>query len=151
MAQKVDFTAPLPFFRHAVSERVLYVAHGPSPSPLVFSIALKDVLRHLLICRGPVQTDQTHPFGTTTGVSSLVEAPVRRALAETETFDEPGVLEDVLLLWRDFCDAVAERLLTGEDLEPALAKAWVLENAHDVDLNDLAANSAVSAERGGAA
>ena len=153
MASKIDFTAPLPFFYHAASERILYVTHGPSPSPLVFSIAIKDVLRHELICRGPVQTDETHPFGTTTGISSLVEVPVRRGLAESETFDDLGALEDILLLWRDFCDAVAERIQAGEDLDAALAKAWVLENSHDIDLDDLAANSAGSAAapHGGAA
>jgi hypothetical protein len=154
MAPRIDFTAPLPFFYHAASERVLYVAHGPSPSPLVFSIAIKDVLRHELICRGPVQTYETHPFGTKTGISSLVEELVRRGLAESEAFDDLGALEDILLLWRDFCDAVAERLQTGEDLEPALAKTWVLENSHDIDLNDLAANSAATSAaepHGGAA
>ncbi|HEY0137278.1 MAG TPA: hypothetical protein VGB85_24515 [Nannocystis sp.] len=150
MAPKTDVTAPLPFFYHAASERVLYVAHGPSPSPLIFSIALRDVLRHEPICRGPVQTNETHPFGTSTGVSSLVEEPVRRGLGEAEALDELGVLEDILLLWRDFCDAVAERLQHGEDLEPALAKAFVLENAHDIDMSDLHANSA-GEPHGGAA
>ncbi|HEY0133529.1 MAG TPA: hypothetical protein VGB85_05600 [Nannocystis sp.] len=143
MAPKIAFSEPLPFFHHAASERVLYVTHGPSPSPLVFSIGLKDVARHELICRGPVLTNATHPFGTSTGVSSLVEGSVRRGLAEAEIFEDPGFLQDTLELWRDFCDAVAERLQNDEDLELALAMTWVLENAEDVDLNDLAANSAV--------
>ena len=120
-------TAPLPFFYHGASERVLYIAHGPSPSPLLFSIALKDVVRHELVTRGPVLTDTTHPFGTSTGVSSLVEDPVRRGLADTEIFGEPESLEDTLELWRDLCDAVAERLQNGEDLEPALKTTWVLK------------------------
>ena len=141
MAPTIDFTEPLPFFHHGASERVLYVTHGPSPSPLVFSITLRDVLRQQLISRGPVLTDATHPFGQSTGVSSLLEAPVRRGLAEAEIF-EPGALQDTLELWADFCDAVAERLQNGESLEPALAMTWVLENAQDVDLRDLAANSA---------
>ena len=143
MEPTIDFTEPLPFFRHGASERVLYVTHGPSPSPLVFSIALKDVVKHELISRTPVLTDATHPFGKSTGVSSLVESSVRRGLAEAEVF-EPGVLQDTLELWADFCDAVAERLQNGDDLEPALAMTWVLENAQDVDLNDLAANSAAA-------
>ena len=143
MSPTFDFIAPLPFFYHGASERVLYIAHGPSPSPLLFSIALKDVVRHELVTRGPVLTDTTHPFGTSTGVSSLVEDPVRRGLADTEIFGEPESLEDTLELWRDFCDAVAERLQNNEDLELTLAMTWVLENAEDVDLNDLAANSAV--------
>ena len=150
MAPTIDFTEPLPFFHHHASERVLYVAHGPSPSPLVFSIADKDLLRHELICRAPVLTDATHPFGKSTGVSSLVERPVRRGLAEAEVYD-PGGLQDTLELWRDFCDAVAERLQTGEELEPALAMTWVLQNAHDIDLNDEPANSAAVPNPHGAA
>jgi len=129
MTSTFDITAPLPFFYHAASERVLYIAHGPSPSPLLFSIALKDVVRHELIARGPVLMDTTHPFGTTTGVSSLAENPVRRGLADTEIFGEPGPLEDTLELWRDFCDALAERLQNGEDLEPALKTTWVLKQS----------------------
>lgn len=127
MSPTFDFTAPLPFFYHAASERILYLAHGPSPSPLLFSIALKDIVRLELITRGPVLTDATHPFGTSTGVSSLAEDPVRRGLADTEIFGEPEILEDTLVLWRDFCDAVAERLQDGEGLEPALKTTWVLK------------------------
>ena len=142
MAPTIAFSEPLPFFYHAESERVLYVTHGPSPSPLVFSIGLKDVAKHELICRGPVLTNATHPFGKSTEVSSLVGEPVRRGLAEAEIFKDPGFLQGTLELWRDFCDAVAERLPNHEDLEPVLATTWVLENAEDVDLNDLAAHSA---------
>lgn len=142
MAPTIAFSEPLPFFYHVESDRVLYVTHGPSPSPLVFSIGLKDVAKHELICRGPVLTNATHPFGKSTGVSSLVGEPVRRGLAEAEIFKDPGFLQGTLELWRDFCDAVAERLPNHEDLEPVLATTWVLENAEDVDLNDLAANSA---------
>ncbi len=150
-ASRVDLTEPLPFFHHEASERVLYVTQGASPSPLVFSIVLKDIVRHELIARSAVLTNATHPFGKTTGVSSLVETPVRRVLAEAEVFDEPGVLLDTLELWRDFCDAVAERLQDGEDVAAALAITWVLENAQDVDLSDLAANLASSANPRGAA
>ena len=146
MAPTTDFTAPLPFFYHPASERLLYVAHGPSP--LIFSIFLKDVVRHELICQGPVMKDANHPFGTSTGVSSLAEDPVRRSLADTEVFDEPGALEETLVLWRDFCDAVAERLHEGEAVEPALTTTWVLVDAQDIDLQDSAANSA--AETGSA-
>ena len=138
MPPTIAFSEPLPFFYHPESERVLYVTHGPSPSPLVFSIGLKDVARHELICGEPVLTNATHPFGKTTGISSLVEGPVRRGLADAEIFEDPGVLQDTLELWRDFCDAVAERLQNNEDLELTLAMTWVLENAEDVDLNDLA-------------
>ena len=122
MAPTTDFTAPLPFFYHPASERLLYVAHGPSP----------------LICQGPVMRDATHPFGTSTGVSSLAEDPVRRSLADTVVFDEPGALEETLVLWRDFCDAVSEHLHEGEAVEPALAKTWVLVDAQDIDLQDAA-------------
>lgn len=139
MSPEIDLIEPLPFLYHAASERVLYVAHGPSPSPLVFSIALKDIVRHELISRGPVLTATTHPFGRSTGVSSLIERPVRRGLAEAELFETSEVLQDTLELWRDFCDDVAERLQNGEQLEPALAMTWVLASEN---LNDSAANVA---------
>ena len=120
MASEIDYTEPRPLFHHVSSERVLHVAHG-----LVFSIALKDVGRHELIARRPVMTQTTHPFGRVTGVSSLLEVPVRRALADAEIFGESGTLESTLDLWRDFCDALAERLGCGEALEVARLTTWV--------------------------
>lgn len=120
MATEIDYTEPRPLFHHVASERVLHVAHG-----LVFSIALKEVVRHELIAQRPVLTETTHPFGRVTGVSSLLEVPVRRGLADAEVFGEPGALESALDLWRDFCDALAEHLGSGEALEAALLTTWV--------------------------
>jgi len=113
------------------------VTHGPSPSPLVFSIALKEIVRHELISRGPVLTDTTHPFGKSTGVTSLIEGPVRRGLADAEVFEVLEVLQDTLELWQDFCDDVAEQLQDGDRLELALVTTWVLASEN---LDDLAAN-----------
>jgi hypothetical protein len=133
MTTPTPLTDPLPLFFHAASERVLYVAHGPTP--LVFTIQLQDVTRHALITQGPVLQPTIHPFGLSTGVSSLAEAPVRRALAEAEDM-QPGILDETLVLFCDFCDAVAERLHEGEDLAHVLRTTWVLEDATDVDLHD---------------
>lgn len=136
MTASIPLTDPLPLFYHPDSERVLYVAHGPAP--LVFTIQLRDVTRHALITQGPVLQQTIHPFGLCTGISSLAEAPVRRALAGSESM-ESGILDEALVLWTDFCDALAERVHEGEDLEHVLKTTWVLEDAADVDLHDDAA------------
>jgi len=130
---RIPLTDPLPLFYHLASERVVYVAHGPVP--LVFTMPLKDVTRHVLIAQGPVLQPTIHPFGLSTGVSSLAEAPVRRALAESVTMSS-GILDEALVLWTDFCDAVAEHLYNGQDLARVLNTTWVLEDAADVDLHE---------------
>lgn len=133
MTASISFTDPLPLFYHPASERALYVAHGPVP--LVFTMQLKDVTRHALVVQGPVLQPTIHPFGLSTEVSSLAEAPVRRALAESENMSS-GVLDGTLVLWTDFCDAIAERLHEGQDLARVLKTTWVLEDAADVDLHE---------------
>lgn len=136
MTPPILLTDPLPLFYHPASERVLYVAHGPTP--LVFTIQLRDVTRHALITQGPVLQPTIHPFGLCTGVSSLAEPPVRRTLAESEGMAS-GILDETLVLWTDFCDALAERVHEGEDLEHVLKTTWVLEDAADIDLHEDAA------------
>ena len=133
MTTPIPLTAPLPLFYHLASERVLYLAHGPAP--LVFTIQLRDVTRHELITQQPVLQPTVHPFGLCTGVSSLAEPPVRRALADADDM-KSGILDATLMLWIDFCDALAERLHEGEDLEQVLKTTWVLEDAADVDLHE---------------
>ena len=133
MATSISLTHPLPLFYHPASERVFYVAHGPSP--LVFTIPLHDVTRHALITQEPVLQPTVHPFGLCTGVSSLAETPVRRALAEAEDMAS-SVLDEALSLWTDFCDALAERLHEGNDLTDVLETTWVLEDAADVDMHE---------------
>lgn len=124
---------PLPLFFHEPSERVLYVAHGPVP--LVFTIAIDDVLKHQWLNNAPVMHEQAHPFGTLTGVASLADDGTRHGLADT-TVLVPGAMEATLMLWVDFCDQVAERLHGGEELDVVLATAWTVEDASDVDLDD---------------
>ena len=43
-ADPTPLTHPLPFFFHAATRRIFYIAAGPCP--LVFSISLKDIGRH---------------------------------------------------------------------------------------------------------
>ena len=124
---------PMLLFFHEPSERVLYVAHGPVP--LVFTIAIDDVLKHQWLNKAPVMLEQAHPFGTLTGVASLAGDGTRRRLADT-TVLVPGAMEATLMLWVDFCDRVAESLHDGEELEVVLATAWTVEDASDVDLDD---------------
>ena len=133
MATSILLTDPLPLFYHPASERVICVAHGPSP--LVFTIPLQDVTRHALITQEPVLQSTIHPFGLCTGVSSLAETPVRHALAETEVM-ERSILDEALSLWTDFCDALAERVHEGMDPAEALKTTWVLEDAADVDMHE---------------
>lgn len=135
MANSAPLTDPLPLFSHPASARVVYVAHGPSP--LVFMLPINDVTRHALITQGPVLQPTTHPFGLSTEVSSLVDATVRRVLGESEVL-APSPLDETLTLWTDFCDALAERLHEGEDLEHVLASTWVLEDSIDIDLHEVA-------------
>jgi len=126
-----DITAPLPFFEHAASRRILYIAAGPCP--LVFAIGVESVVR-----RGPVVTPEspTHPFGLTTAALSLAAPDVRAALAEAQPF-AAGALEESLASWANFCDDVADRLHEGESLATALAETWLLRDAGDVMLDDL--------------
>jgi hypothetical protein len=129
--QKLD--APLPFFFHEPSKRVLYLA---GPRGLVFTITFADLVSHApVVNHGPVLHTTTHPFGTTTAVASLAEDGTRRGLADT-TVMIPGTLEDTLMLWADFCEAVAEALTEGKDLALALATTWTMEDAADINLHD---------------
>ena len=76
-----SLTHPLPFFHHAATARVLYIAVGPCP--LVFSISLKDIRKHApVVTHGPVIHKATHPFGQSTAVASLAADDVRRDLGE---------------------------------------------------------------------
>jgi len=133
MENSASLTDPLPLFYHEESKKILYVAHGPSP--LIFSIYFEDVTSHASITEGPVMQPTTHPFGLRTGVSTLTEDAVRRALGQTRVLD-PGAFEAILSLWTDFCDTVAESVHEGEDLEHVLKTTWVFVDATDVDLHD---------------
>lgn len=126
-------TEPLPLFFHEESKKVLYIAHGPNP--LIFSIYFEGITSHVAITEAPVMQPTTHPFGLCTGVSTLREDAVRRALGQTRTL-EPGIFEAIFSLWIDFCDAVAERVHEGEELEHGFKTTWVFEDATDVDLRD---------------
>ena len=129
-------THPLPYFHHVATGRVLYIAIGDGRCPLVFSIDLKGVVRHApVIDREPVIQSTTHPFGRLTTVGSLAEDEVRRELADAKPF-EPGALEEVLALWANFCDDVADQLNDGEPLEDALDDTWTVCPVHDVALED---------------
>lgn len=128
---------PLPFFFHKPSKRVLYVAEGPCP--FVFTITIDDLMKHEAVVNdGPVMSKTTHPFGLTTGVSSLAEDGTRRGLADT-TVMVAGMLENTLTLWSDFCDAVTEALNDGKDLKTALAETWTIEDDAEINLHDDAA------------
>jgi len=128
-----SLTHPLPFFHHAATARVLYIA--PGPCPLVFSIALKDIGRHApVVNHGPVLHKTTHPFGQSTTVTSLAVDAVRSDLAEATPLAS-GPLDETLSLWANFCDDVADRLNDDEPLAEAL-DTWVLGDGHDVDLDD---------------
>jgi len=133
MENSAPLTDPLPLFFHEASKKVLYVAHGPSP--LIFSIYFEDITSHVAITEGPVMQPTTHPFGLCTGVSTLSEDAVRRALGQTRVL-EPGIFEAIFSLWTDFCDAVAERVHEGEELGHVFKTTWVFEDAADVDLHD---------------
>lgn len=129
-----SLTHPLPFFHHAASARVLYIA--PGPCPLLFSISLKDIGRHApVVNRGPVLHRATHPFGLSTTVASLAVAAVRRELSDAAPL-AASRLDETLSLWANFCDDVAERLNDGAPLAEALDDTWVLGDGHDVDLDD---------------
>ena len=128
-----SLTHPLPFFHHAATARVLYIAAGPCP--LVFSISLKDIGRHAPVVHGPVLHKTTHPFGLSTVVASLAADDVRRDLGVATPL-AGGPLDETLSLWANFCDDVADRLNDDEPLAEALDDAWVLRDGHDVDLDD---------------
>ncbi len=127
-------THPLPFFHHAATARVLYIA--PGPCPLVFSISLNDIGRHApVVNHGPVLHKTTHPFGQSTIVASLAVDAVRRELCDATPL-AAGPLDETLSLWANFCDDVADRLNDGELLGEALDDTWVLGDGQDVDLDD---------------
>lgn len=127
-------THPLPFFHHAATRRVLYIAAGPCP--LVFSISLNDVGRHApVVDKGPVIHKTTHPFGRSTAVGSLAADEVRRELADATPL-APGPLDETLSSWANFCDDVADRLNDDEALADALDDTWVLSPEQDVALED---------------
>lgn len=127
-------THPLPFFHHAATARVLYIA--PGPCPLAFSISLKDVGRHApVVSNGPVLHVTTHPFGHSTVVASLAAEAVRRELCEATPLAS-GALDETLSLWANFCDDVADRLNDGEPIAEALDDTWVFFDGQDVDLDD---------------
>ena len=129
-----SLTHPLPFFHHAATARVLYIA--PGPCPLVFSISLKDIGRHAPVVNpGPVLHKTTHPFGQSTTVASLAVDAMRRELGEATPLAS-GPLDETLALWANFCDDVADRLNDDEPLAEVLNDTWVLRDGHDVDLDD---------------
>ena len=129
-----SLTHPLPFFHHAATARVLYIAVGPCP--LVFSISLTDIRKHApVVTHGPVIHKATHPFGQSTAVGSLAADEVRRELAEATPLAF-GPLDETLSLWANFCDDVADRLNDDDPLAEALDDTWVLGDGHDVDLDD---------------
>ena len=129
-----SLTHPLPFFHHAATARVLYIA--PGPCPLVFSISLKDIGRHAPVVNpGPVLHKTTHPFGQSTTVASLAADVMRRELGEATPL-ACGPLDETLALWANFCDDVADRLNDDEPLAEALDDTWVLSDGNDVDLDD---------------
>ncbi len=129
--QSDDLTAPLPFFQHAPSRRILYIAAGPSP--LVFSIGVQDVGGHAPVTATVGTT--LHPFGRSTAVASLATSEVRQELAEAGPM-QAGILDESLASWASFCDDVADRLSEGEELQAALETTWLLRDANDVDLDD---------------
>ena len=129
-----SLTHPLPFFHHAATARVLYIA--PGPCPLVFSISLKDIGRHAPVVNpGPVLHKTTHPFGQSTTVASLAADVMRRELGEATPL-ACGPLDETLSLWANFCDDVADRLNDDELLADALDDTWVLSPEQDVALDD---------------
>ncbi|MBL9102729.1 MAG: hypothetical protein JNL82_17415 [Myxococcales bacterium] len=131
-ADKATLTHPLPFFRHAATGRVFYIAAGPCP--LVFMISLQDIGRHAPVAGHVIHT-ATHPFGRATTVASLAEDTVRRDLGEAKAF-ESVLLDATLSMWANFCDDVADRLNDGEPLAEALDDTWTLGDGDDVDLDD---------------
>lgn len=132
--EPVNLTDPLPFFHHAPSGRVLYIA--PGPCPVIFSISLKDVARRAPVAsHGPDLHPTTHPFGLLTAAASLAASVVRRELCDAEPL-AAGALDETLSLWANFCDDVVGRLNDGEPLAEALDDAWVLGDGDDVDVDD---------------
>lgn len=123
-------THPLPFFHHVATGRVFYIATGPCP--LVFAISLDAVAP---VVHQSVINTTTHPFGLSTTVGSLVTDAVRRELADATPL-ESSPLDEVLSLWANFCDDVADRLNDGETLADALDDTWILCPEQDVVLDD---------------
>jgi len=124
-------THPLPFFHHAATGRVFYIAAGPCP--LVFSISLDAVAP--VVHQGSVIHTATHPFGLSSTVGSLVTDEVRREFADAKPL-ESNPLDEALSLWANFCDDVADRLNDGETLADALDDTWILCPEQGVVLDD---------------
>lgn len=139
---------PMPLLYYPAGEKYIYIA--PGPAVLLFAIDAKIIVRNNLISRRPVQQPERHPFAEGTCVCTLVEQPVRKALATCEIVDKTEY-EDTLELWCDFADALAEQIHEGEeDLQKLLDTTWrqprstspvpgdlpVAEDAGDVDLDD---------------
>ena len=127
-ADPTPLTHPLPFFFHAATRRIFYIAAGPCP--LVFSISMQDLGRP-----PPGGDSVTHPFGRLTAVASLADDALRRELGEARP-SVSGVLDATLSRWANFCDDVADRLNEGEPLAEALDDTWTLRDGDDVELDD---------------
>jgi hypothetical protein len=127
MPCEVKLTDPLPFLFYPDGERIFYLS--PGPAVLLFAIEFKDIVRNNLIGEQPVMQPTKHPFASVTGVCSFADDTVRRAFATTEIFEEDSAYTDTLQLWSNFCDAVAERLHEGEDLETVLETMWRLSSS----------------------
>lgn len=136
-------TDPMPPLFDPEGERFIYIA--PSPAVLVFSIELKSIVRNHLISRQPVLQPNQHPFGEATRVSTLADMCVRKALAACVVVPDDDPHANTVTFWCDFCDAVADRIHDGEDLQHVLETTWRLssstgasrlEDAGDIELDD---------------
>lgn len=141
-------TDPMPLLFYPEGERFIYIA--PGPAVLVFAIELKSIVRNNLIGRQPVMQPNEHPFGEATCVCTLADKSVRMALAICEVVPEDDPHMDTLTFYCDFCDAAAERIHDGEELQHVLKTTWrlssatspaprtppVVEDAGDVALDD---------------
>lgn len=120
-------TEPMPLLFYPEGERFIYIA--PGPAVLVFAIELKSIVRNNLISRQPVIQPGQHPFGEATCVCTLAEKCVRKALAACELVPEDDQHMDTLTFWCDFCDAAAERIHDGEELQHVMDTTWRLSSA----------------------
>ena len=148
MNTRPKLTDPMPLLFYPEGERFIYIA--PGAAVLVFAIELKSIVRNNLISRQPVIQPGQHPFGEATCVCTLAEKCVRQALAACEPVPEHDQHMDTLTFWCDFCDAAAERIHDGEELQHVMDTTWrlssatspaprtppVVEDAGDVALDD---------------
>lgn len=138
----------MPLLFYPEGERFIYIV--PGPGVLVFAIEMKSIVRNNLISREPVIQPKQHPFGEATCVCTLADKSVRKALATCEAVPEDDPYTDTLTFWCDFCDAAAERIHDGEELQHVMETTWrlssatspaprtppVMEDAGDVALDD---------------